>query len=242
MDVHLQVTKSLPRQEVSERQLGQVFGLAAIVRSGVLVESPEAQADVAARLVALAREKVFLREPVALALAELMATCGRAGLEALLQAPGALQDALATGGGPTPEGLFLALEAEALLGGELPAGVGASYLPPGGAGAFFTATHLAFLAPAFQAATFSHPRMHSLWGRVLLRLIPGLALGKDEWPSPEAGYRGKGKGGLPEKEHLRIFWGEVVEGALLPSSGPRQFAALKIAAALLPQKLLGQLQ
>jgi len=235
MDTHLLASKRLPRQEVSERQLGQVFGLAAIVRSGMLRGSREGQADVAARLLALAREKVFLREPVALALAELMAGCARAEVGALLRAPGALGEALAASEGPTSEGLFLALVAADLMGeAGLPAGAVGAYLPDGGTAAFFTSAHLAFLAPAFQAATFCHPRMHSVWARVLCLLVPGLALGDDGWPDSGGGYQGEATGGLPEKEHLRNFWGEVVEGCLLSSSAPRQFAAVKMAAALLP--------
>jgi DNA polymerase phi len=76
--------------------------------------------------------------------------------------------------------------------------------------------------------------MHSLWGRVLCLLVPGLTLGDDGWPNSDGEYRGEEADNLPEKEHLRNFWGEVVEGSLLSSSAPRQFAAIKLAAAVLP--------
>ena len=214
------------RQDAGERAMGHLFGLAALARAGALAGDAGLAAAAADRLVELGRKRSFLREPAALALVELFDRADAAALARVLE--GSAVPELWAPADPTPEGLLLAARAAERLGGAPP---GPCPAFPGWDDGFFAEDHLAGLVGTFQAATFCHPRLHSLWGAVVARIAPSVATEED------GALRVVGQAHSLEGfdgARLQAFWRTVVERGLLPSSHERRYAALQLVTVLVP--------
>ncbi len=138
--------------------------------------------------------KSFLREPAAVALAELLKGASDAALASTLGSCASLQRLLyAPPAEAQPEGLELALRLWARMPAAartrcmlLPAGAPP---PPVGfwedpaaaprdavepaAGAVLSTGHLRQLVPVLLASSAAHPRLHGVWGCLLALLLPG---------------------------------------------------------------------
>ena len=213
------------RQDAGERAMGHLFGLAALARAGALAGDAGLAAAAADRLVELGRKRSFLREPAALALVELFDRADAAALARVLE--GSAVPELWAPADPTPEGLLLAARAAERLGSAPP---GPCPAFPGWDG-FFAEDHLAGLVGTFQAATFCHPRLHSLWGAVVAHIAPSVTTEED------GALRVVGQAHSLEGfdgARLQAFWRTVVERGLLPSSHERRYAALQLVTILVP--------
>ncbi|DBB02081.1 TPA: DNA-directed DNA polymerase [Trebouxia sp. C0004] len=249
MASELEVSGQAKGSEAHDQLLGQVFGYAAIIRSGLQIDQQTA-VTCAEGLTHIANKKSFLRELAANVLLELTEQLEDTTLTHILEQESCgLKEWLMTSAvDASPEVLLLALRLWGLMPstllkqtGLLPSNVQppssgfftASDMPKdaaAAAAAFFSEQHLQTVLPVLRGSSSSHPRLHSVWPTVFALLLPGFKAVKDlnAADSGEAGSKGTAAAG-----QLEALWTIVVQD-LFTSSHERKALGFQLFTILLP--------
>ncbi|DBB15045.1 TPA: hypothetical protein ACH3X3_004628 [Trebouxia sp. C0006] len=249
MASELEVSGQANGSEAHDQLLGQVFGYAAIIRSGLHLDQPTA-VTCAEGLTHIANKKSFLRELAANVLLELTEQLEDTTLTHILEQEscGLKEWLLTPAADASPEVLLLALR----LWGSMPFTLlkQTSLLPSNvqspstdfftvsdtpkdaaaAAAAFFSEQHLQTVLPVLRGSSSSHPRLHSLWPTLFALLLPGFKAVKDlnAADSSETGSKGTAAAG-----QLEALWTVVVQD-LFTSSHERKALGFQLFTILLP--------
>lgn len=206
---------SLKGAELRDLLLGQVFGYAALIRSGVDISNIASK--LADALVNLLKRKVFLREAAADVLLSLLEPLDKKEMSRLLESAAELEDWLQTPAeDATAETLLVVLR----LWKNLPEGNAIPLLSKDPM-KFFTQEHLERVQPLLETTSNSNPRLHAVWPTVLEILIPNF--GNFE------------KAQSPPASALEQFWNVCVENGLFKSNSHEKKAlGMSLMGLLLP--------
>ncbi|KAJ1965323.1 DNA-directed DNA polymerase [Dipsacomyces acuminosporus] len=209
---HTQVSSSTKGQERRDMQFGRIFGLMALIQSGIIARTGTTAQDIKmiiAELTGIAAEKTYLRELSYVTMAHMVPMLGSFGFcnDAIATL---VQTALNRGNIRTPDELYLAL----LLRREYPKYNWAAALPRWKGAHMLDAGNLSLAKKALcemseDSALFSnwHPQLHTVWDEIFDL------------------YYNKERGGEIKKQKpvdFAALWDTVVEGGLF-APGASQF-------------------